>query len=94
MHHTRSSSFGGIVGVVCAKSAQVTSLRRDDRGRAGIDEVAKSQLANTNGFEAGHNCLRSPDDSEELNSLLGLNHRQGPNMRICSQFVQRKAEQG
>ena len=34
MHHTRSSSFGGIVGVICAKSAQVTSLRRDDRGRA------------------------------------------------------------
>ena len=34
MHHTRSSSFAGIVEVVCAKSAQVTSLVRDDRGRA------------------------------------------------------------
>ena len=34
MHHARSSSFGGIVSVVLAKSAQVSSLVRDDRGRA------------------------------------------------------------
>ena len=34
MHHTRSSSFEGNIGVVYPKSAQMTSLRRDDRGRA------------------------------------------------------------
>ena len=42
MHHTRSSSFGRIVGVVWAKSAQVSSLRRDDRGRAVQDVPAPS----------------------------------------------------
>ena len=34
MHHTRSSSFEGNAGVVYPKNAQMTSLRRDDRGRA------------------------------------------------------------
>ena len=34
MHHTRFSNFEGNVGVVYPKSAQMTSLRRDDRGRA------------------------------------------------------------
>ena len=34
MHHTRSSSFEGNVGVVNPKSAQMTGLRMDDRGRA------------------------------------------------------------
>ena len=34
MHHTRSSSFEGNVGVVYPKSAQMTGLHRDDRGRA------------------------------------------------------------
>ena len=44
MHHTRSSSFEGNVGVVYPKSAQMTSLRRDDRGRAEALLAGSKQL--------------------------------------------------
>ena len=53
MHHTRSSRFEGNVGVVNPKRAQMTGLRRDDRGRAELGQWVKNQRMYKKKLDAG-----------------------------------------
>ena len=67
VHHTRSSSFEGNVGVVYAKSAEVTGLVRDDRGRAVVAQFAIGMLVSFYFFAIS--CRAQPYTKPALNQI-------------------------